>query len=160
MRRSSPIGLAPISGRRALRGEDPLTGEADCLLATIRHTNAATSPSLDWNALLELAESHGLFMLFCRDFQGELPPDFISRQRTQWTTSALMAAELGRLLQEFSLRGIEVLPLKGPLLASLLYGSPSLRICDDLDLLVQGEDLPRGEVSFDRFGLHFSLSSR
>jgi hypothetical protein len=120
-----------------------MTGEAEYLLATLRHTHPVPPPALDWQALLDLAERHGLLMLFCRDFPGELPQEFASLERSQWTTGALMASELGRLLQEFSRRGIEALPLKGPLLASLLYGSPSLRICDDLDLLVHPRDLPQ-----------------
>jgi hypothetical protein len=123
-----------------------MTPEAEFLLATLRQTGAGVPSTLDKPALLQLAESHGVFMLFCHAFPAELPEDFASQARSQWAASARLANELKALLQEFSQHGIAVLPLKGPLLATLLYGSPSRRISDDLDLLVRPEDVPRAEA--------------
>jgi hypothetical protein len=48
----------------------------------------------------------------------------------------LLTAELARLLRSFGAEGIPVVPLKGPLLAELLYGDKGLRVCSDLDILV------------------------
>jgi hypothetical protein len=81
-------------------------------------------------------------MRLCREFPGELPEEFAVQAHSQWAASAHLASELAVLLQEFSRHGIEVMPLKGPLMASLLYGSLSQRISDDLDLLVRPVDLP------------------
>ncbi|HEX3470277.1 MAG TPA: nucleotidyltransferase family protein, partial [Silvibacterium sp.] len=41
---------------------------------------------------------------------------------------------------------IEVLPLKGPVLAETLYGDAMMRPCNDLDLLVRREDFQNAEV--------------
>jgi hypothetical protein len=129
-----------------------VTAEAEFLLATVRRRGATVPPALDWQKLLQLADTHGLFMQFCHDFPAELPDEFADHARSQWTSSAFLAGELKSLLQEFSRHGIEVLPLKGPLLATLLYGSPSHRICDDLDLLVRPADMPRAEELMGTLG--------
>lgn len=137
--------------------------------------------SINWDELLVLAESHGVLPLFCRDYTGELPEIWRDRLRSHWSISARMASELHRLLELFARNAIEVLPLKGPTLAESLYGSLSLRTCDDLDLLVQHGDFGvaqsilieagfvpvdepgnyhRGFVCDDTFvELHFAVSS-
>jgi putative nucleotidyltransferase-like protein len=123
-----------------------MTPESECLLATLRHTCPGAPAAIHWPALLDQAESHGVLMLFCADFPGELPPALLERARSHWTTAAFMATELEGLLVEFSRHAIEVLPLKGPLLANHLYGRQSLRISDDLDLLVRTNALPQAKA--------------
>jgi hypothetical protein len=123
-----------------------MTAETEFLLATLRRTGSSVPPTLDWPAFFQLAESHGLFMLFCHDFPAELPAEIAEQARSQWTSSAFLAGELKSLLREFSQHGIELMPLKGPLMASLLYGSVSQRISDDLDLLVRPVDLPKAKA--------------
>jgi hypothetical protein len=96
--------------------------------------------SINWPELLLLAESHGVFPAFCRAYSGVLPEIFRERLRSHWATSAYLTSELDRLLRLFTRHGIEVQPLKGPVLAKLLYGSISLRTSDDIDLLVKMAD--------------------
>jgi hypothetical protein len=129
-----------------------MTPEAEFLLATLQHKVATVPAGLNWRNLLQLAEAHGLFMVFCHDFPAELPEEFAGRARIQWTSAAFLAGELRSLLLEFSQRGIDVMPLKGPLMASLLYGSLSQRISDDLDLLVRPVDLPRAKALLTDLG--------
>src|SRR5271155_883698 len=114
-----------------------MTPEAEFLLAVLRRTGDAPQASIDWQVLLQLADSHGVLPLFCKEYSGELPETFLTRVRSQWAESAFLTSELEHLLHHFSLHGVEVLPLKGPLLGQTLYGSPSLRPCGDLDLLVK-----------------------
>ena len=45
-----------------------------------------------------------------------------------------------------------MLPLKGPLLAQMLYGSPGLRQSGDLDLLVRRKDFERAQVLLKDLG--------
>ena len=47
---------------------------------------------------------------------------------------------------QFAERNIEVLPLKGPVLAEALYGDVTMRAYNDLDLLVRRENFHRAEV--------------
>jgi hypothetical protein len=123
-----------------------MTSESEFLLATLRSPGATAPPSIDWQILLDLAESHGVLPLFCINFSGELPETFVNRLHTQWAMAAFLATELEGLLQQFCLQGIEVLSLKGPVMAEALYGKLGLRPSDDLDLLVQPQDFARAQA--------------
>jgi hypothetical protein len=122
-----------------------MTRESEFLLATLQGTGASPPQAIDWQMLLELADRHGVLPMFCRNMAGELPDAFESLLRSRWIASAALASELEGLLREFSQRGLEVLPLKGPPLAQTLYGSPTLRPSDDLDLLVRPQDFVRSQ---------------
>jgi Uncharacterised nucleotidyltransferase len=123
-----------------------MTSESEFLLATLRGQGTPAPPSINWEVLLDLAESHGVLPLFCRNFSGELPTTFVGHLQTQWARSAFLATELEGLLRPFGLHGIEVLALKGPVMGETLYGRMGLRPCDDLDLLVQPQDLARAQT--------------
>jgi hypothetical protein len=131
-----------------------MTSEAEFLLATLRGQGTPAPPSINWQILLDLAESHGVFPLFCRDFPDELPETFVGCLRTQWARSAFLAAELEGLLKQFSLHGIEVLSLKGPVMAEALYGKMGLRPSGDLDLLVQPQDFARAQTLLTDLGFN------
>jgi Uncharacterised nucleotidyltransferase len=129
-----------------------MTPESELLLAILRGSEIQAPASIDWHSLLELADSHGVLSIFCKKYRGTLPESLRIRARDEWTMSALLACELESLLEHFSLRGLEVLPLKGPLLAQVLYGSPGLRQSGDLDLLVRREDFERAQVLLKDLG--------
>ena len=57
--------------------------------------------------------------------------------------SFALTGRLLRLLDDFRDAGIDVLPLKGPVLSRILYNDPGLRDFEDLDLLVRRSDVPR-----------------
>jgi Uncharacterised nucleotidyltransferase len=117
-----------------------MTSESKFLLATLQRGGAVAPASIDWQTVLELADSHGVLPLFCKNYSGKLPETFASRLRSQWIGAAALTSELEGLLEQFCVHGLEVLPLKGPLLAHALYGSPCSRSSDDLDLLVRRRD--------------------
>src|SRR5271156_2734678 len=131
-----------------------MTSESEFLLATLRGQGTPAPPSINWQVLLDLAESHGVLPLFGRDFSDELPETFVGCLRTQWAKSAFLATELEALLQQFSLHGIEVLSLKGPVMAEALYGRMGLRPSDDLDLLVQPQDFARAQTLLTGLGFN------
>ncbi|MDH4371653.1 MAG: nucleotidyltransferase family protein, partial [Nitrospira sp.] len=100
--------------------------------------------SLDWSALLQMAEYHGVSPLLYRSLR-TLTPDLVSlepmtylRQKTQ--AGALLnrslAHELINVYEAFQARGIPVIPIKGATLSVLAYGDLALRDFTDLDLLV------------------------
>jgi Uncharacterised nucleotidyltransferase len=120
-----------------------MTSESEFLLAALRREDIVPPATIDWQALLELADSHGVLTLFCKRYSGKRPGAFVSRVHSQWIAAASLTSELEGLLEQFCLHGVEVLPLKGPLLAQVLYGSPGLRRSDDLDLLVQRQDFDK-----------------
>ena len=124
----------------------PISREAHFLLAVLKGiTPNDKSDSVNWEDLLLLAESHGVFPAFCRAYSGDLPEIFRERLRTHWATSAFLTSGLDHLLRLFSRNGVEALPLKGPVLASSIYGSISLRTSDDIDLLVKVADFARAQ---------------
>jgi hypothetical protein len=131
-----------------------MTTETQFLLATLGGDRPAVPESLDWQALLDFAASHGVLAIFCKHLSENLPDPFAHQLRAQWAASAFLASELQGLLKEFELRRLQVLPLKGPLMADTLYGSPGLRPSDDLDLLVRREDFVNAQALLN--GLGFS----
>jgi hypothetical protein len=122
-----------------------MTRETEFLLATLRGPHTAVPEAVNWEALLDLADSHRVLPIFCRNLAGASPEALTTAVRVQWAASAFLASELQGLLREFGLHGLEVLPLKGPLLGEALYGSPALRPSDDLDLLVRSEDFVQAQ---------------
>jgi hypothetical protein len=55
----------------------------------------------------------------------------------------MMAGELVKLLEHLHAHGLSAVPLKGPLLASSVYGNLALRPFGDLDVLVRKEEVGR-----------------
>lgn len=89
-----------------------MSPESELLLSTLRCSEADVPASIDWQALLALADSHGVLPIFCKEYRGTLPESFKTRARSEWMTSAFLASELEFLLGHFCVRGLEVLPLK------------------------------------------------
>jgi hypothetical protein len=125
---------------------EPMKLEADFLLASLRQRGVSAPPALDWDALLLLAESHGVLPLLQVSQQAQLPVTFGTRVRERCALSLSLTRELEDLLEQFEKHKIEVMPLKGPVLAELLYGNVWARPSDDLDLLVRPEEFARAEA--------------
>jgi hypothetical protein len=105
------------------------------------------SASLNWDLLLESAETHRVLGVVATrlkeaNFPG-VPPGaqekLRSRMRAQHLFTLSMTAELFRILEEFARAGIEALLVKGPLVSLLAYGDPAVRSYVDLDLVVRHE---------------------
>lgn len=106
---------------------------------------------LDWDYLVSAAERQGIAPLL-HDSLTRHPvagvPEPVTTQlyRLYWATHFLnrdLLNELNRVLEAASAAGIDVLPLKGALLAAAYYPTPALRPMSDLDLLVRPDDLER-----------------
>ena len=116
--------------------------------------SATGSDSIDWDIFLELVDRHHIPILahtLLRSHAWEFVPEPIKEKlRERQTRRRLKAlnhsAELVRLARLFSLNGIELISLKGPLLSSDLYGDPGLRQSRDLDVMVKPEDLDRADA--------------
>ncbi|WP_444685143.1 nucleotidyltransferase domain-containing protein [Alkalicoccus luteus] len=111
----------------ALRGEKPAMTEADT------------------EALLEAAVHHRLVPQLAAVLSGheeERLTAALQPLRLQHMFFALrLAGETSRLAQLFNQRGVELLMLKGPALASFLYGDTGQRMTSDIDMLVPPEAL-------------------
>lgn len=128
--------------------------EAALLITCLRGLPFAVPRGLDWKVLLRLATSHGVLQLVHRslhEMDAALPDFFVEAARIAGERAEALADHLRDLLHSFAERGIDVLPLKGPVLAQSIYGDAAARPSVDLDLLVRRSDVPRAEaLLFDR----------
>lgn len=110
-------------------------------------TNPQLAPpaGLDWRLLLTLAEEHRILGIVYPQLAPYAPEEFAAAWRVAWVHSLLLVSELESSLDAFSRDGIDVLPLKGPVLAEALYGNVSARQSVDLDLLVRPRDFAAAE---------------
>ncbi|MFY9938842.1 MAG: nucleotidyltransferase family protein [Silvibacterium sp.] len=123
--------------------------EAVLLISCLRGTPFVVPHDMNWQTLLELASAHGVLLLVYQTFMErkvEMPGFFAAAVQERRNAAEMFAAELEGLLKQFAERGIEVLPLKGPVLAEALYGDATIRSYSDLDLLVRREDFRHAEV--------------
>ena len=128
---------------------DLVVPEAELLIACLQGALSAAPRCTDWRVLEALAETHGVLPLVHRALTAtgaDTPDDHFQRavSNSQLSTETL-AVELEQLLASFAQHGIDVIPLKGPVLAETLYGNIAMRPCEDLDLLVRVRDFGRAE---------------
>ena len=117
--------------------------------------------SLDWPALFQLAEHHGVLPLVAYNLLHHLPdvPEDISQslrsayeansQRSLW-----FAGELARLLEHFTKREIRTIPFKGSVLAQSAYGDLGLRSFFDLDFLISPAQFEQAKQALAEIGYH------
>ena len=118
----------------------------------------------DWSGLLALASYHRLTPLLYRAVQpvGEVLPEavlHVLRESAQQHLgrSLYLSAELSKLLRMLETHRIEAVPFKGPVLESLLYGTPGLRCMDDLDLFVEPAAVQRLDGCLRELGFRTEL---
>jgi hypothetical protein len=125
-----------------------------------RFVEEAGGGGLDWVELTRMARFHGVTGLLHNAIAG-LPEYLISQEersplvddhRVQARANLGMVAHLGRILDVFSSQGLQVIPLRGPVLATRAYGNVSLRTLGDLDLLVREEDLDGARGALEHAG--------
>lgn len=120
---------------------------------------------LAWDALAEAAEYHGLAPILYHTLDSacpELIPENVARRlhdcyRDSAKRNVLLTARLFALLDAFEAKSIAVVPLKGPLLAELLYPDPVLRPFSDLDLLIGEHDVPGALDLLEQEGYRLAL---
>ena len=124
----------------------PLATPAD--IADLHHLLAEP---LDWTALVESALRHGVtaqvFARLLEVAESELPADIAQASRAHIeqlrTRNRELIVELVAILDAFEAASIDVIPLKGPVLAHLVYRDAAIRACRDLDFLVRRADVER-----------------
>lgn len=102
---------------------------------------------IHWPYVLETALRHSVMPLLYHTlhttYPGAVPSAALAQLRYRFQANAIrnvvLTEELIRLVQLFEAEGITALPFKGPVLASSIYGSLSLRQFGDLDILVRSE---------------------
>lgn len=104
---------------------------------------------IQWKALFDLADRHSVVPLLSQALTDV--PELISLEQTHLLKrsfqanlhkSLLLARELIRILDHLSIKGIDVMPYKGPTLAEAVYGDIAMRQAGDIDLLIHAADVP------------------
>lgn len=124
-------------------------------------TPAGPAAEPDWARVLELADHHGLTLLLNRYLGRDAPvfvPDPVldrlrARARLRTRDNLRLTAELVELSAAMEAAGIETIAYKGPVLSTRVFGDPSLRDYDDLDLLVRPRDVEAASRLLERRGL-------
>jgi len=107
---------------------------------------------LDWEKILRLARSHGVVPLIygiLRNLSNmTMPAKILEQLHDDYQKNAQrnlrLTSELIRLLDRFEASGVQVAPVKGPVLAEMVYGNIALRTFGDLDLFIRRCDYPAG----------------
>ena len=113
---------------------------------------------IHWPKILELATNHHVLPLVYRALKAgpSIPPEVLSQLHVAHLSIAAYnfraQALLHRLQQLMDANGIQLIPIKGPALATLAYGDVALRQFEDLDLIVRREDLLRAVELLERDG--------
>jgi hypothetical protein len=115
--------------------------EHDRIVASLRGDADVWPAGTDWDEVLAVAERHGVAVLLAN----AVPNDVLRAASRRSTERAFqLARQLRVLVDALTASGIEVLPIKGPVLAATAYGDPARRgASGDLDLVVRRRDFER-----------------
>jgi len=147
------------------------TPEFDLLLSLARtardgeRVNAIVNAGVDWRVLLDLATRHGVRPLVYRSLLNVCWDQVPADVRVEWEDAyrsitgrnRFVTGELLRITSAFRSTGIQLVSLKGPVLAEMAYGDSTLREFTDLDLLVRVADFPRACELLKQLGYNPSL---
>jgi putative nucleotidyltransferase-like protein len=110
---------------------------------------ARTQP-VDWDAVLQLADQHGVSSLLHQNLSrlGDSVPSAVQatlrqRHETNVLKSLFLARELICVLDHLDAFGVEVIPYKGIVMSEVYYGDMALRQSGDMDLFVHERDVAR-----------------
>jgi hypothetical protein len=125
---------------------------------------AALAQVTDWDELLRLARSHGVFPSLYRRLADTcpeaVPPAFLADLQRLYRAlnrrNLRLIAALLKIIELFASHDIPAIPYKGPVLAAVAYGDIALRHFVDLDLLVPKKDLRLVKELLTREGYRLS----
>jgi len=107
--------------------------------------------SIDWDCYLRKARENGISAVIyskLKKIKKDCPniPSFIFKELKKdyflnATKNTLIFEELGKVLETFRKAGLQVIVLKGAVLAEKMYGNLALRPMTDVDLLIKKEEM-------------------
>jgi hypothetical protein len=128
-------------------------------LAALRGEPLPILSEPEWSEALAYAAAHHILPSVLEALSqrtAEMPEavraKVVRELRQQRLDSFWWTSQLTSLLRAFTAATIPVIPLKGPALAERLYGTPHLRLCRDLDLLIRPEHRAQAEAALTQQG--------
>jgi len=115
---------------------------------------------IDWTYLIETANQHRVLPLLYRTLtridERAVPREKLSQLQRLFHANArrnlFLAGELLQILDLLAAHDIPVIPYKGPVLATSVYGDLSFRQISDLDIVVPIQDVPTARELLIRRG--------
>lgn len=122
--------------------------------------NRSVFSDINWNDFIQLTIHHRVFPIIYNRVR-KINPEYIPKQvinalRFQYQKNVFrmlqLSGETEQLSRVFTDQNIKTLFLKGPVLATHLYGDISLRTSSDLDILIPIKDLGIAEEMLSTLG--------
>ncbi|MBE0428969.1 MAG: nucleotidyltransferase family protein [Thermoleophilia bacterium] len=120
--------------------------------ARMQRVQKLAQRDLNWEALVNQSTIHGTAGIIYRNLTAsghsvDIPEAELERLKKIYLMTAAMGlrhlTQLREIAQELTSQGIEIIVLKGAVLAERIYGDVGLRPFSDVDILVREEDWPR-----------------
>lgn len=115
---------------------------------------------IDWEEFVNLVVHHRIYSLIYKNilrtdepkFPQSVKEDLYNRyvKNSYWMLH--LSREMGIIFKEFTKNNIQAIILKGPNLATELYGDLTLRTSKDIDILVSRDELPKAEKILSELG--------
>lgn len=127
--------------------------------------NLVTLP-LNWEGVLKSAHWHGIASLLYQNLKWSpgIPQEVIDQLKIAYyenmARNMYLYAELRRILERFSEKGLDVIVLKGAALAEIVYGDIGLRQMGDIDLLIRKEELAYAEEIMSSLNYSIQMDSK
>jgi putative nucleotidyltransferase-like protein len=118
---------------------------------TLNEVKSLVTLPLNWEGVLKSAHWHGSAPLLYQNLKSisGIPQGVMDQLKRAYyknmARNMYLYAELRRILERFSDKGLDVIVLKGAALAEIVYGDIALRQMGDIDLLVRKEELAYAE---------------
>jgi hypothetical protein len=128
--------------------------------ADVAETDQILKEPVDWTALVQRTLQHGVtaqvFERLLVVAESEIPPDIAAAAQAHIdhlrVHNRALIAQLLSVFDALKAADIDIIPLKGPLLAHLAYGDAMIRACRDLDFLVRKADVARIDDVLHKLG--------
>jgi hypothetical protein len=150
-----------LSGRQAAREMLLLGTTAGLSPEAAERLELLIAGNVDWQYLFDLTALYNVTPLIAqnlmgRNFHGRIPQMYTNRLNERYNSNLykniILSGELSRILSAFQQHDIPVIPLKGTVLAELLYGNPAMRVILDTDILVRPEALSPARSLLNELG--------
>jgi hypothetical protein len=151
-----------VNSHQKTSAEDPAW---NFLLAAIsekssaQKTEAALAKVENWDAVVALADKHGVFSLAYQKLthlQESAPAAALAAMRQNYERnvhkSLFLTRELFNVLDCLAAEGIEAMPYKGIVMSEVYYGDMATRQSGDLDLFVRARDVARAKKAVCELG--------
>jgi hypothetical protein len=126
----------------------------------LEEAKKAAAKDIDWERVVDLAETHGLlsmlYKVIWRSIPESVPEPIMKDLRFKYLENSqknyVLSEELISVLNLLESEKISALPFKGSVLSELLYGSTSVRYFSDLDILVLRDDAIKARILLEARG--------